>query len=131
MSKANNPIKVLRTALKRVTKGWTKSTWHKRTPDGQNLVCLEGAVYGFCNGKGKATDAQEIAIRTLEDIIVEQGGALRSGGSIIPHFNDAGGTELEDVQEVIKRAIIRLETGGDDDLDFTEEELDELLPSKS
>ncbi len=105
MSKANNPIKVLRVALKRVEKGWAQSTWHSRR-DGQSYVCLEGAIYGFCAGYN-ATDAQNAAIGVLQDIIED-----RYDGKYcsIPNFNDAPGRTQDEVMEVIKLGIIRLET---------------------
>ena len=48
MSKAKTVTKVLKTAYKRIEKGWTTGTWHRRDDDGNNFVCLEGAIFGFC-----------------------------------------------------------------------------------
>lgn len=124
MSKANNPIKVLRTALKRVNEGWTKSHWHifdRKTK--KNYVCLEGAIYGYCDSqKHKPTLAQQQAVNVVKQIISE-----RHGMDNIPEFNDFSETTLEDIQEVIKLGIIRLETGGDG---LNDEEFDELLEFK-
>jgi hypothetical protein len=122
MSKANSPIKVLRTALKRVQKGWTKQTWHAHS-NGVNYVCLEGAVYGYCNdGKHGATIAQSKAIKVLEDIIAE-----RTGFHAIPAYNDAPERTQDEIEEVIKLGIIRLETGGDMD----DQEFEDLLEFKN
>lgn len=123
MSKANSPIKVLRTALHRVQKGWTKNHWSwydRRT--GKNFVCLEGAVYGFCDEKKhQPTEAQKKAIKILKEIIKENYGI-----NSIPTFNDDRETTQEAVEEVIKLGMIRLETGGDeededDDFELLEE----------
>lgn len=119
MSKANNPIKVLRTALGRVQKGWIQHHWHYRDAEGNNFVCLEGAIYGYCDAnKHTVTEAQKIAAETCRRIIFE-----KTGRSEIPAFNDKDGRTQEEIEEVIKLAIIRLETsdGIDDD------EFDDLL----
>lgn len=120
MSKSSTPIKVLRTALKRVQKGWTKNQWHRHDPEtGQNFVCMEGAVYGYCEpAKHQTTPAQRTAIKVLKEIIKEKYGIEE-----IPSFNDADGRTKDEVLEVIKLGIIRLETGGDDE----DEDEDELL----
>lgn len=152
MSKANSPIKVLRTALKRVEKGWSKSAWHERY-DGQSYVCLEGAIYGFCNARGHETPAQKKAIEVVEQIILErlkdgklnisefrvkrllgQYGVSGKTDGFIPAFNDDSETVKEDILEIIKLAIIRLETGGDEDevIEFDpDEDLADLLPPKA
>lgn len=114
MSKANNAIKVLRTALHRVQKGWTQNHWSWHNPeDGKTYVCLEGAVYGYCDSnKHQTTPAQREAILVLKQIIFE-----RTGHTDIPSFNDdRKNTTQKDVEEVIKLGMIRLETS-DDDLD--------------
>lgn len=124
MSKANSPIKVLRTVFKRVTNGWTKQNWHYHDAvTGKNFVCLEGGIYGYCPAdKHVATEAQKRAIAIVEEIIAE-----RHGYSNIPNFNDAIETSQEDVLEVIKLAIIRLETTPDG---LDDEEIDDLLEFK-
>lgn len=122
MSKSNSPIKVLRTALKRVQKGWTKNTWSYRGQDGTTYVCLEGAVYGYCDAtKHVVTPEQKKAIEVLQGIIYEKYG-IRA----IPQFNDNDGTTKEMVEEVVKLGIIRLETGGD----IEDEEFNNLLTFK-
>lgn len=122
MSKANNPIKVLRTALKRVQKGWTKNNWYFHDGHGNSYVCLEGAVYGYCErNKHGVTMAQDAAIRVLEDIIEE-----RYGIKSIPEFNDRGTTTQDEVIEVIKLGIIRLET----DAIMDDEDFENLLDFK-
>lgn len=123
MSKANSPIKVLRTALKRVQKGWTKSTWHYYNPsDGTNYVCLEGAIYGYCpEEKHNTTPEQRQAINVVREIVREE-----YGYETIPTFNDAMATTKENVMEVIKLGIVRLETGGEID----DKEFDDLLEWK-
>ena len=123
MSKANNPIKVLKTAIKRINKGWDKGNWvyyDKKT--GKASVCLEGAIYGYCTGQN-ATEAQKKAIRVVEEIIGE-----RTGSSMpdIPSFNDAPLTTKDDILEVCKLAIIRLETGGA----LVDDPVEELIPAK-
>lgn len=126
MSRANNPIKVLKTALKRVNKGWMKSGWARHDPEtGAVYVCLEGAVYGYCpEEKHNVTLAQQEAIMMLQNIIIERSEGKHMN---IPSFNDAFETTLEDIQEVIKLGIIRFETGYDPDLELDEEEVDELV----
>lgn len=127
MSKANNPIKVLRTALKRVSKGWTQTRWHERK-DGQSYVCLEGAIFGFCSlADENMTTAQREARDVCLDVIKDR----YDGRYIsIPLFNDAAGRTKEEVMEVIKLGIIRLETADDDFIEFDPDEVvDSLLPS--
>lgn len=135
MSKASSPIKVLRTALKRVEKGWTQDTWHEFGVDGKHYVCLEGAIYGYCRpGEHEVTQAQREADEVVLAIIGE-----KYGFTSIPTFNDFKGrvrlserayimkqnrTTVEEVMEVIKLAIIRLETTPDG---LDDEDIDDLL----
>lgn len=127
MSKANNAIKVLRTALKRVGKGWMQNQWSWRnSEEGITYVCLEGAVYGYCAAhEHVVTEAQTKAIQVLRRIIFE-----RHGKTDIPEFNDDPTRSKEEVLEVIKLAIIRLETSTADD-DVDEELTDFVQPNGS
>lgn len=123
MSKGNSALKVLRTALKRVDKGWTKGVWSDKGNDGVQYVCLEGALFGYCdshrNGLG-LTDAQEKAREVVLKIIRE-----RHNQWSIPSFNDAPERTKEEIQEVIKLSIIRLETDGDGEME--DEDVADLL----
>lgn len=114
MSNANSPIKVLKAAHKRVSKQWTKNTWRRLESDGNYSVCLEGAIYGFCRNPNP-TVAQKKAIEVVEQIIAERYASdmdwdPKMTKGIIPPFNDNPETTQEDVLEVIKFGIIRLET---------------------
>lgn len=123
MSKAKTPIKVLRTALKRVQRAWSDKTWSEKGDDGNYYVCLEGAIYGFC--RQPTTQAQRDAHAVCLQIVKEKYGAAS-----IPNFNDESGRTQEQVAEVIKLGIIRLETGGMDDPEgdyIDPEEVDDLL----
>lgn len=123
MSKANSPIKVLRTALKRVQKAWRQGAWSEKGDDGNYYVCLEGALYGYCNAA--KTQAQKDAAKVCENIIFEKYGIQG-----IPSWNDRPNTTQEMVEEVVKLGIIRLETGGDpEDNYLDDEEVDTLLDS--
>lgn len=121
MSKANSPVKVLRTALKRIQKGWIKHNWHVRFGD-ESYVCLEGALYGFC--QKPQTEAQVKAADMCRKIIKE-----RTGLYAIPAFNDHPDRTKEEVEEVVKLAIIRFETGGDEPDDKQEEDFVEFAES--
>lgn len=123
MSRASTPLKVARVALKRVQNRWGQRKWsQKTTRDGEEVwtVCLEGAVTGGC--RVPITDAQRTVLQVMNDIICEQDpdmARLRkmlgaTNRSIIPSFNDHN-CSLEDAEEIVKRVIIRLETGGLDD----------------
>ena len=130
MSRANNPIKVLRTALKRIDKGWRKGAWGQKNADGSMEVCLEGAIYGFCNLGHMATPAQKQALSVVQEILKEKFPERYpySGEYCIPSFNDHEDTTKDEVKEVVKLAIIRLETGwSEDEPDVPEEELDDLF----
>lgn len=124
MSKASSAIKVLRTALKRVQKGWTKKNWHYYDPyTGVNKVCLEGALFGYCEPYKHGVTAEQIKARNVcLQIIHERYPAYDS----IPAFNDAEERTQDEVMEVIKLGIIRLETGGDED-GLDDEDVEDLL----
>lgn len=153
MSKANNPIKVLKTAIKRLNKGWKKGDWAEYNPNtGQVSVCLEGAIFGFCHSA--KTNAQREAKAACEQIILERvldgtfvfkdygPGDIElvsavNGVGLIPKMNDEFAQTADEMVEICKLAIIRLETGGPiEDDEFIEfdpdgEELADLLPKKS
>jgi len=108
MSYANSPAKVLRTALKRLQKRWGKGAWVGNKETGYK-VCIEGAICNANPGtshRRNTTEPQRQALLYVE-------GVLRDGGkwTYIPAFNDAEETTFEDVEKVIKAAIIRAETG--------------------
>jgi hypothetical protein len=127
MSKGNNPIKVLKTALKRVEKGWTQGMWLWRDSNGGAQVCLEGAIYGFCDKtKHSVTDAQLEAVNAVEAILFERTGE-RAGNTSLAVFNDSCETTKEDVLDVIKLAIIRLESGWPEADELEEEQVAELF----
>lgn len=122
MSKSNSGIKVLKTAHKRVTKGWIKGAWHSEM-GGKHYVCLEGAIFGFCQLREcELSDAQKEAKLVIESLLFE-----RRGERSIPAFNDDHETTQEDVLEIIKLGIIRLESGWPDDDYISEEETASLL----
>ena len=156
MSKANSPIKVLKTAIKRLNKGWTTGEWSKHDPEtGVTSVCLEGAIFGFCmNAK---TPQQTEALQACEEIILERwvndefrryedspadekmaryAAVNNKGRGVVPMFNDHIAKSSDELVEVCKLAIIRLETGGpigdDEFIEFDPdgEELTDLLPKK-
>lgn len=110
MSKANKPAKVLRTALKRVQKGWTKGMWSDTFKDKDGRVtakvCQEGAIFGYTNTC--STPAQREAHDILLQVIQEK----YPDFDTIPAFNDDPQTTQEMVEEVMKTALIRAETGG-------------------
>jgi hypothetical protein len=128
MSKADSAIKVLNTAIKRVDKGWTQNVWSFWDPVRKiNFVCMEGAIYGYCDSsKHGVTPAQKEAADTCRQIIFERHGVMD-----IPHFNDTHGRTKDEVKEVMKLAIIRLETtpDDDDDPDLDVESLDLVQPN--
>lgn len=124
MSKGNNPIKVLKTALKRVAKSWYQGGWVKQDDKGNYGVCLEGAIYGYCQGEN-ATQAQKDAIEAVKGVIADrypqsyinvQGDLVMVSAdqTSIPHFNDNDATTKDMVMEVIKLGIIRLEADKDE-----------------
>lgn len=127
MSKGNTCGKVLRTALGRVQKGWVQNTWVYHDPvTGKTYVCLEGALFGYCNASRYGlTKPQEEARDLLLEIIGE-----RYGMYAIPDFNDFPGRTQEEIEESLKLAIIRDETGGGDEDYLDEEETDKLLEFK-
>jgi len=128
VSKGNSAIKVLKTGLNRVHKGWTQGKWsYTDHQTGQTFVCLEGALYGYCDaGKHQLTKAQIEARDVVLGVIRDR---YNGQFATIPDFNDTPGRVQEEIEEVIKLGIIRLETGGDDDY-LTDEDVDSLLSSK-
>lgn len=123
MSKGNSAIKVLKTALRRVQKGWIQHHWSFRDADGNQFVCLEGAIFGYCDSnKHGMTKAQKQARDSVLSVIHDR---YNGRFSSIPDFNDQAERTQDEVQEVIKLGIIRLETSDDDCL--TDEEVDDLL----
>lgn len=109
--------------MKRVTKGWTKNHWHWYDPTTDtNKVCLEGALFGYCESNKHELSKAQIEARDVVLKIVKE----RHGFPTIPEFNDAGDTTKDEVLEVLKLAIIRLETGGDED-GLDDEDVDDLL----
>lgn len=143
MSKANSPIKVLKTAIKRLNKGWTTGEWSAYDPETDTVsVCLEGAIFGFCTDA--STPQQQEALQACEQIIFERWKDgefdLRvgpdaaekyketGGKGIVPAFNDRAAKTADELVEICKLAIIRLETGGPiGDDEFDDEEINELL----
>lgn len=122
MSKAGTPIKVLRTAMKRVDKGWIQRDWSVEIR-GQWFVCLEGALFGYCDANRHGlTDAQEAARDVVLGVINDRYSKLYHS---IPAFNDEPGRTKEEILEVIKLAIIRLETTGDGEIE--DDEFDDIL----
>lgn len=141
MSKAKTPAKVLKVALRRVQTRWTKGAWASKQQDGSYAVCMEGAIFGFCNKPHTAAQVEALQILTeviREDISgnqqfaeaeEEQWGFVHTERLTVPQVNDLEITTQEDVERWMKKALIRAETGGslDEDPDFTDEEIDELL----
>lgn len=125
MSKGNSPIKVLRTALSRVQKGWTQNTWVYRDGN-KTYVCLEGAMFGYCDqSKHGLTQAQRDARDKVLEVIKDRYPAKFQFWTI-PEFNDAPERKQEEVEEVLKLAIIRFET--EDGLN--DDEVENLLDFK-
>lgn len=126
MSKGNSAVKVLRTALKRVQKGWTQHVWYRKDPEtGQTFVCLEGALYGYCSLQDhQLTPAMREARDFVIEIIKERYDGRFDG---IPAFNDNPKRTQEEVEEVTKLALIRAETSGGDDEASNEEDFNNLL----
>ena len=125
MSNAKTPIKVLRTGLKRVDKAWTQGQWAQKGDDGKYYVCLEGALFGYCDAKKGLTAAQDQARAAVLEVIKDR---YEGRFNSIPSFNDDPHRTKEEVMEVIKLAIVRLETGeaGGPDV-MSDEEIDDLL----
>lgn len=139
MSQANSTVKVLRTALKRVQKAWGKGAWGqdtgRRDPEtGKKIyaVCLEGAVMGFCNTM--TTPQQEEALRlikhSIKDMWLNRYDSENADHINIPSVND-GYLTNEQAEEVVKRALIKAETGFDpdnpEDLYLDEDETESIL----
>ena len=111
MSAAKTPVKVLRTALNRIRKGWTKGHWSQKNNDGGMSVCLEGALFGYCDSP--LTQAQRDATSVVHQILKErfpERSITPEGRVVIPSFNDNPETTKDEVMEVLKLAIIRIET---------------------
>lgn len=108
MSNAKTPVKVLKVGLNRLHKGWVKTKWSKMNKQtGVTEVCIEGAIFGY---KADTTNpacvmAKELVLQVIKE---QHPGKYLS----IPNFNDAPETTMEDVERVMKTAIIRAETGG-------------------
>jgi hypothetical protein len=128
MSKANSALKVLKVAYNRVSKRWGKNKWSRRGTDEngqeQYFVCLEGAITGGCTNPN--TQAQVDALEILRDILQED-----TGDRSIPAWNDDQARTKDDVLNLIKRGIIRLETDKamkdvDDDY-IDEDETEDIL----
>jgi hypothetical protein len=113
MSNANKPAKVLRVAFRRIQKGWVKSTWSNRNKQiGVTEVCIEGAIYGFTmsNDKNPACKlACDIVLEVIQEKYKPEDGLKYMS---IPHFNDDENTTQAMVEDVVKTALIRAETGG-------------------
>lgn len=128
MSKSNSAVKVLRVALKRIQNRWNKGSWVHRASDGQYKVCLEGAIFGFC--QDAQTPAQREAYSLVCDVIQDRYPNYKAGSDhlFIPNWNDDPKRTVEEVEEVIKLAIIRAETGYDPAEDFIDpDEVDSLI----
>lgn len=129
MSNSNSVQKVLRVALKRIQTRWGKGAWSIKTTadDGspKYLVCIEGAVYGFCS------EAKTQAQRDAMELVVEAKNQLFPNWRFtnIPHFNDTFTTTQEDAEAVVKLALIKSETGAldKDTEDNIAAEVDEMF----
>lgn len=120
MSKANSAIKVLKTAIKRVDKGWTRGSWSKPTSDGGRAVCLEGAIFGYCMDAqtDEQREAHAAVLEVIQDRFPDSSFALT-----IPGTNDRKIKDKEEAKELLKLAIIHLETQpGQESGDETEDE---------
>lgn len=109
MSKSNKPTKVLRVALRRIQNGWTKGRWSNRNKQtGVTEVCIEGAIFGFVDSRGNNNPACGMASAIVLEVIREKYPKMYS----IPQFNDDHNTTQEMIEDVMKTALIRAETGG-------------------
>ncbi len=108
MSNAKTPTKVLKVGLNRLHKGWTKMKWSQTDKQtGVTKVCLEGAIFGY------KSDTTNPACVMARDIVMQVIKEQHHGKYIsVQRFNDAPETTMEDVEKVMKTAIIRAETGG-------------------
>ncbi len=108
MSNAKTPVKVLKVGLNRLHKGWTKMKWsQKNKQTGVTMVCIEGAIFGY------KSDTTNPACTMAKDLVLQVIKEQHPGKYMsIPSFNDAPETTMEDVEKVMKTAIIRAETGG-------------------
>ncbi len=108
MSNAKTPVKVLKVGLNRLHKGWAKKKWSNRNKQtGVTEVCIEGALFGYKDATKNPAClmARDLVLQVIKE---QHLGKYRS----IPSFNDAPETTMEDVEKVMKTAIIRAETGG-------------------
>ncbi len=123
MSKANRPQKVLRTALKRLQKGWTKGSVYKgpgktsfsglpeqpTTP----FVCLLGALHGY---QGQTPHdslhhRRECGVGIHQRVPSPRSADAGMKWTSLPQFNDDSDTTFEMVEQVTKMALIKVETG--------------------
>lgn len=126
MSKANSPVKVLRTALKRLQKGWTKGTFYDGPGDGSQFrktkkgkievpqVCLRGAIHGY-QGQVKtvhSTLAERAVLAAINELYPKPASAVEDGSwDCVINFNDDPSTTFEMIERVTKLGMIKLETG--------------------
>ncbi len=112
MSNANKPAKVLRTAFRRIQKGWVQRNWSNRNKQtGVTEVCIEGAIFGYKN------DSQNPACMMAKNIVMQvinEKHKTHAGERYlsIPQFNDDPRTTKVMVEDVMKTALVRAETGG-------------------
>ena len=121
MSNANRPAKVLRTALKRLQRGWTQGTFYSGPGDGDGYfwkknkntaipkVCLRGAIHGY---QGQVKTAQSIVaekavLAAINELFPNPSGAWVN----VMAFNEHSDTTFEMVEKVTKLGLIKLETG--------------------
>lgn len=117
MSNAKTPAKVLRVAFRRIQKRWGQHSWSNHNKQtGVTEVCIEGAVYGFTMPNDKNPACQMACDLILE--VIQEKYKPKSIGTVfgqfqsIPHFNDDENTTQAMVEDVVKTALIRAETGG-------------------
>lgn len=127
MSNANSSTKVLRTALKRLQRGWTKGTFYSGPGDGTRAfwkkeknnqaipqVCLRGAIHGY-QGQVKTAQtimAEKAVLEAINEEYPKAASAVSDGAwETVMEFNDDSGTTFEMVEKVTKLGLIKLETG--------------------
>lgn len=114
MSNSNSPAKVLRVAFRRIQKGWVQGTWSNRNKQtGVTEVCIEGAVYGYTQSNTKnpvCKMANDIILQVIQEKYKGENGFPLFGS--VPQFNDSRETTKAMVEDVVKTALIRAETGG-------------------
>lgn len=139
MSQSKTPLKVLRVGLKRIKRGWTKSSFHRYA--NKAFVCIEGALTsGHPLSDSMCTPAQARAAtlinRAIAEYVVRPENSKRFAGFIkemkirnkvnenwsgpdmtnhIVSFNDFIGTKKRDVIAVFEMAILtaEMEEGAD------------------